>query len=50
MAKMPHFDIFSWQSGMRWWRSYVAAAHRVFAGLAVVGLVMLASLPSHAAA
>ena len=50
MAKMPHFDIFSWQSGMRWWRSYVAAASRVFAGLAVVGLVMLASLPSHAAA
>ena len=50
MAKMPHFDIFSWQSGTRWWRSYVAAAGRVFAGLAVVGLVMLASLPSDAAA
>jgi predicted dienelactone hydrolase len=50
MAKMPHFDIFSWQSGMRWWRSYVAAASRVFAGLAVVGLVMLASLLSDAAA
>ena len=40
MAKMPHFDIFSWQSGMRWWRSYVAAARRVFAGLAVVGFVI----------
>jgi hypothetical protein len=36
MAKMPHFDIFSWQSGMRWWRSYVAAARRIFAGLIAV--------------
>jgi hypothetical protein len=50
MSKMPHFDILSGQFGMRWWRSYVAAASRVFAGLAVVGLVVLVSLPNHAAA
>lgn len=45
MSKMPHFDILSWQFGLRWWRSYVAAANWVFAGL-----VMLMSLPSVAAA
>jgi hypothetical protein len=45
MAKIPHFDILSWQFGLRWWRSYVAAASRAFAGL-----LMLVSLPSDAAA
>ena len=45
ISKLPHFDILSGQFGLGWWRSYVAAASRVFAGL-----VMLMSLPSVAAA
>ncbi|MDA8943549.1 hypothetical protein N9I04_06400 [Alphaproteobacteria bacterium] len=49
MVKIPHFDVLSWQVGMRWWRSSIAAANLGFANLVFAGLVMLLSLPSHAA-